>query len=65
MVLPKRPVYKLKKPAIKEVPLELRERRMVPRPLPVQEATEHDGDAGWAQWDAVVDEPEKKKLPGT
>jgi len=60
----KHPVYKLKKTAGKEKPPELQERRLVPRPLPAQNATEHDGEAGWAQWDAAVGEPEKK-LPGT
>ena len=60
----KHSVYKLKKIAGKEKPPELKERRLVPRPLPVQDATEHDGEDGWAQWDAAMDEPEKK-LPGT
>ena len=62
MILPKHPVYKLKKPAVKKIPAELKERRLVPRPLPPLDATEHEGDLGWAQWDAVVDAT-GKKLP--
>jgi len=60
MTLPKHPVYKLKKPAVREIPAELKERRLIPRPLPPLDATEHEGDLGWAQWDAVVDGPDKK-----